>query len=121
MNIHAAPLNEASEAAIPYAPPLKIAERTDPGDGVEIAGQAIIQLVNQAVEAADANVRHALDVAHKLSRQLQVAEQRIIDLEADLKYFKDRAERAEKWLNFISSDIEQKFFGRPTAGPTNNS
>ena len=121
MNIHATPLNEASEAAVPYAPPRKSTTRTDAVDGVETAGQTIVGLLNQAVEAADANIKHALDVAQKLSRQLRVAEQRIIDLEADLKYFKDRAERAEKWLNFISSDIEQKFFGRPTAGPTNNS
>ena len=61
---------------------------------MEIAGQTIIQLVNQAVEAADANVKHALDVAHKLSHELRAAEQRNNDLVADLRYYKDRAERA---------------------------
>jgi hypothetical protein len=116
---HAAPPLEAPEPAIPYAPPRK--STTDAADGVENAGQTIVELLNQAVEAADANIKHALDVAQKLSRQLRVAEERIIDLEADLKYYKDRAERAEKWLNFISSEIEHKFFGRPTAGPTNKS
>jgi len=118
MNIYAAPLTEDSEAAIPYASSLKIAERTDSGDGVEIAGQTIIQLVNQAVEAADANVKHALDVAHKLSHELRAAEQRNTDLEADLRYYKDRAERAEKWLNFISSEIRQKFFGATDGSST---
>jgi len=36
----------------------------------------------------------ALDVPHKLSRQLRAAEQRNNDLVADLRYYKDRAERA---------------------------
>jgi hypothetical protein len=111
MNIHAAPLTEAPEAAIPYAPSRKSVARTDTGDSVEIAGQTVIALLNQAIEAADANTKHALDVAQKLSRQLRVAEERITHLEADLRHYKDRAERAEKWLNFISSEIEQKFFG----------
>jgi len=114
MNVYAAPLREAPEAAIPYA--RKSAARTDAGDSVEIAGQTIIELLNQAVEATDANTKHALDVAQKLSRQLRVAEERIMDLEADLKRYKDRAERAEKWLNFISSEIRQKFFGSADQG-----
>jgi multidrug resistance efflux pump len=111
MNIYAAPLTEAPEAAIPYAPSRKSATRTDAGDSVEIVGQKIIELLNQAVEEANANTKHALDFAQKLSRQLRVAEERVNDLEATLKHYKDRAERAEKWLNFISSEIEQKFFG----------
>ena len=118
MNIHAAPLTEASEAAIPYAPSRKSVARNDAGDSVEIAGQTIVELLNQAVEAANANTKHALDVAHKLSRQLRVAEERITDLEADLRHYRDRADRAEKWLNFISSEIEQKFFGSDRS-PTN--
>ena len=117
MNVHAAPLTEAPEAAIPYAPSRKSAARTDPGDSVEVAGQTIVELLNQAVEAANANTKHALDVAHKLSRQLRVAEERITDFEADLRHYKDRADRAEKWLNYISSEIEQKFFG---SGRTSN-
>jgi len=110
MNIYAAPLTEAPQAAIPYAPSRKSAARTDAGDSVEIAGQTIIELLNQAVEAADANIKHALDVAQKLSRELRIAEERIIDLEADVRSYKDRAERAEQWLNNIASEIEQKFF-----------
>ena len=111
MNTHAAPRAEAPEAAIPYAPSRKKAARTDAGDNVEVVGQKIIALLNEAVQVADANTKHALDVSLKLSRQLQAAEERITHLEADLKHYKDRTERAEKWLNFISSEIEQKFFG----------
>jgi predicted nucleic acid-binding Zn-ribbon protein len=76
-----------------------------------LSEQKIIALLNEAVQAADANTKHALDVSLKLSRQLQAAEERITHLEDDLKHYKDRTERAEKWLNFISSEIEQKFFG----------
>jgi len=111
MNIHAAPPTEAPEAAMPYAPPRKSAARSDPVDRVESVGQNILELLNQAAKEADANTKQALDIAEKLSRQLLIAEERIKDLETDLRHYRDRAERAEKWLNNISSEIEQKFFG----------
>jgi chromosome segregation ATPase len=118
MNIHAAPLTEAPEAAIPCAPSRNAPSRKSAAeDRVETAGQTIIQLVTKAVETADANVKRALDVAQKLSRQLQAAEQRNTDLEADLRYHKDRAERAEKWLNFIQTELQQKFFGAADGSP----
>ena len=82
---------------------------------MENAGQAVIGLLNQAVETVDANTKHALDVALKLSHQLQAAEARIGHLETDLTYCKERAERAERWLNYISSEIEQNFLSRLTA------
>jgi hypothetical protein len=111
MSISAVRLTEVREE-IPYAPSRKnAATPTDVGDPVESAGQTILGLLNQAAEAANANTKHALDVAHKLSRQLRAAEERIADLEADLKHYRERAEHAEKWLNFISSEIQQKFFG----------
>jgi hypothetical protein len=111
MGARAVQLNELADAVIPYAPPRKsVAPTTDIGDPVETAGQTILALLNQAVETADANTKHALDVAHKLSRQLQAAEARIADLEADLRLYKERAERAENWLNYISSEIKHRFF-----------
>jgi len=115
MNIRSALLKEP-EAAIPFAPPRKSAARTEVGDDVEIAGQTIVELLNQAVQAADANTKHALDAALKLSRELQAAEQRISDLEANLSLYKDRADRAEGWLRRVSSEIEQNFLRRLTAG-----
>jgi len=110
MKIHAAPVTQIPET-VPYAPSRKSAVQTDARDSVEIAGQNIIELLNRAVQAADANTKQALDVAQKLSRQLRVAEERVADLETDLKHYKDRAARAENWLKYISSEIEQKFFG----------
>jgi len=116
MNGLAAAPTEAPEAAIPYAPSRKSGAQSHAGDSVENAGQAVIGLLNQAVEAADANTKHALDVALKLSHQLQAAEARIAQLETDLTYYKERAARAEQWLNYISSEIEQNFLARLTAG-----
>ena len=42
---------------------------------------------------------------------LRAAEQRIRELEANVRYFEDRADRAERWVYKIWVEIEQKFFG----------
>ena len=102
--------SELAEAVIPYAPSRKsVARPTEASDPVETVGQTILGLLNQAANTANANTQHALDVAHKLSRQLQAAKERIAELEVDLRQYKERAESAEKWLNFISPGIQQKF------------
>ncbi len=110
-----------SETVIPFAPAGK---QTGSGttDSLDSAGQSILRLLHQAAGVAEQNSRHALDVAQKLSLQLQSAETRIKDLEDDVRYFHGRAERAEQWLSQISSEIEQRFFSgsngaRPQGGP----
>jgi exonuclease VII large subunit len=112
MNSRAVQDRELAEP-IPYAPPTRKSAPTPTAaaDPLESAGATILGLLNQAAETATANTQHALDVAHKLSRQLRAAEERIADLEANLKDYKERAERAESWFNLISSEIQQKFFG----------
>jgi hypothetical protein len=72
------------------------------------AGQSILGLLHHAAGMAEENSKHAIEVAQKLSGQLQAAERRITDLEADLKYFQEQAERGEQWLSYISSEIEDK-------------
>jgi|SRR5215469_6695985 len=112
MSNRAVQLREAPEDLIPYAPARKSAiTPTNTGDPVEHAGQTILGLLNQAAEAASANTKHALDVAQRISRELRAAEERIADLEADLRRYKERAESAEEWLKHIASEIEQKFLG----------
>jgi hypothetical protein len=51
-----------------------------------------------------------MDLAHKLSSQLQVAEERASELEAEAAHFRNRAVRAEEWLQHIHSEVEQAFF-----------
>jgi molecular chaperone GrpE (heat shock protein) len=77
---------------------------------VELTGQTILGLLNKAAQVADENTKDALDIAHKLLRQLRVAEDRLAALEADLKHYRDRAERAQEALDHISVEIEQRFF-----------
>lgn len=109
MSSRDAAVTEVAKAVLQYAPASKRAAPEQ--DGVDITGQTIVGLLNQLAETTDANTRHALDIAHKLSRQLRIAEERIVDLEADLRHYKERAEHAEKWLNYISTEIKQRFFG----------
>jgi molecular chaperone GrpE (heat shock protein) len=58
---------------------------------------------------AEENSRHALDTAQKLSHQLQAAERRIAELEAEAESYRDRAERAEQWLHKVYTEIEDRF------------
>jgi hypothetical protein len=117
--------SDAWENIVPFAPPAKN-EISDGGDLLDKAGQSILGLLHRAAGVAEENSQHALGVAHKLSLQLRAAEDRIKDLEADMKHYQDRADRAEKWLYQISLEIEQQFFkkgdGRPSqAGPRQSS
>jgi hypothetical protein len=44
-------------------------------------------------------------LAHKLAMQLRAAEDKITQLEAEVAVFRDRATRAESWLQTIHSAI----------------
>jgi|EndMetStandDraft_8_1072994.scaffolds.fasta_scaffold28827_2 hypothetical protein len=114
----------------PYAPKREVRDARDTrevardtrevateADPVERSGQAIVALLQQAAEAANSQRDRAMDVAHKLSMQLRVAEERVRELELDMRHYQDRAQRAEeraqraeKWLVRIYKDVEEKFF-----------
>ena len=79
-------------------------------DTLDSAGQGILILLQRAARIAEENKQRALSVAHELSLQLRSAEDRIKDLEADVRHYRDRADRAEKWLYQIAQEIEQRFF-----------
>ena len=80
---------------------------------LDSAGQAILKLLHKAAGVAEANSRHALETAQKLSRQLRDAENRIAELEADVHLYREKAERAEQWLNRISTEIEDRVINEP--------
>jgi uncharacterized protein YlxW (UPF0749 family) len=48
-------------------------------------------------------------MAQKLSDQLRAAENRIAELEAEVGTYQQRAERAERWLHKIYTEIEDRF------------
>jgi hypothetical protein len=91
-------------------------EDPHPGDGLDSAGQTIIGLLQEAANAAKENCGRALGVAHSLSVRLRAAEDRIKELEAELRHFQDRALRAENWLSRISREIENRFFDPKDTG-----
>ena len=74
------------------------------------SGRAIVALLQKAAEMADGDCARAMDLAHKLSSQLQAAEERASELEAEAAHFRNRAVRAEEWLQHIHNEVEQSFF-----------
>ena len=64
-------------------------------------------MVQQAAGVAEANGQQLREVTAKL----HAATDQIRQLQQDVGYYQDRAERAEKWLLQISAEIERGFFG----------
>lgn len=104
------------ESVIPFAPSGK-PETLDAADRLDVVGKNVLALLHQAAETSEEDYNHAVDVAQKLSNQLRDAEERIRSLEADLKHYRHRADRAEKWLTQIAAEIEQTFFGKADNHP----
>ena len=75
---------------------------------VEEAGEAIIAKIQKAADLSNENCDRAMKLAHKLAMQLRAAEERINQLEAEVELFRDRAARAEGWLQTIQKEIEEK-------------
>jgi hypothetical protein len=97
--------NGTREGVIPFAN----SRQSNGPDQLDAAGQSIVQLLHKAAGAAEANSCQALDVAQKLSHQLQAAEQRINELEAEAEAFRQKSERADQWLHHVYSEIEERF------------
>jgi chromosome segregation ATPase len=108
--------DQATDAAalLPYAPK---ENSTTSEPELDRAGNAILGLVDRAADTAAADLQDARELAEKLADrlrasndQLGAAQDQINTLEAKVRYYQDRTERAEKWLHQISSKIEQRFF-----------
>lgn len=97
-------------AVVQFAP--KSSAKPEGGDPLDRAAQAILGLVHRAAADAEAKNQQVLATTHQLSGQLRAAEDRIRDLEAHVRHYQERADRAEKWLHRVSLEIEQQFFGR---------
>lgn len=107
------------ELVIPFAPSGKT-ETLDTADRLDLAGQNVLSLLHQVAEITEEDYNHAVDIAQKLSRQLRDAEERMKGLETDLRHYRERADRAEKWLTQIAAEIEQRFFGKADNPPASN-
>jgi predicted component of type VI protein secretion system len=92
--------------------------RPRPDDNpVEEAGQAIVAKIRRAADLANETCDRAMRLAHKLSLELRAAEDRINQLEAEVQLFRDRAARAEHWLQTIRKEIEEKLIA-PRSAPS---
>ena len=111
----------APEKVIPFAPSPREQQqqqqRQNDGDPLDRSGQAIVGMLQQAVDVAQQNCERAMDIAHKLSLKLREAEDRIAQLEGDIHHYQERAARAEKWMNRIHSEIEERFFKDGRSAP----
>src|SRR5262249_49366748 len=81
-------------------------------------GQAIVTKIPRAADLTNEKCDPALRLAPKLSMQLRTAEDRISELEAEVELFRDRAARAERWLQTIQNEIEEKLIAPRSANAT---
>jgi hypothetical protein len=81
-------------------------------DTLDRAGQEILSKLQRAASIAEQNTQQAVALAHQASMQLRVAEDNVARLEQALWGYKERAERAEGWLQRISQEIDQAFSSR---------
>jgi chromosome segregation ATPase len=72
------------------------------------AGEALIAMLKDAAKLSNENRDRLMDLTHDLSRQLQAMQDRIDQLQHDVDHFRSRAAGAEKWLELIEKEIEQK-------------
>jgi hypothetical protein len=100
-----------SETVIPLAPEKGADKQVDQLDR---AGQTILTLLDRAAGAAEQSSKQALEMAQALSQQLQDAEQQIAELQANVRYHEDRADRAEQWLHKIYTEIDSRFMRQAT-------
>ena len=103
-----------NSAVVSYAPKAK--DRPE-ADQLDRAGHAILELVSRAADTTEAELRAARDASDKLADQLRAANNQLNELTANLRYYQERTDRAEKWLFQISSEIEQRFLGANDGRP----
>jgi hypothetical protein len=85
-------------------------------DQVDAAGKAILTLLHKAADASEAKARQTIEAAQGLSDRLLAARERISGLESDLQSFREKAARAEGWLEKISSEIEDRLIPKSDRG-----
>lgn len=90
---------------------LRFAPAQRPRDGsepIDQAGHALVAMLKEAANISKENLDRAMTVAHKLSMELRAAQDRISQLEGEIKGLESRATRAEQWLELIKKEIEDK-------------
>jgi hypothetical protein len=102
MNQHS---TETSEQIVKFTPKEQLRSGGNPMDE---SGQAIVAKIRMAADLANENCDRAMALAHKLAMQVRDAEDRIYQLETEVKQYQARAANAEKWLQLIEKEVEEK-------------
>jgi hypothetical protein len=103
---------DTPEQVLKFAPKEK---PRDDGDPTDQSGRAVVALLQQAANLSNENCDRAMSLAHKLSIQLRAAEDQINQLRSDVEHYQKRAAHAERWLERIQKEIEDKLIA-PRAG-----
>ena len=81
-------------------------------EAMDRTGQEILAKLQRSARTSLQNTQKAIALAEQASTPLRAAEDKIARLEQELWSYKERAERAEAWLQRISQEIEQAFSSR---------
>ena len=73
----------------------------------------LLKLLHKAADTAEANSRRCLEAAQQLSNKLEVAKDRIRELEGRLEFYRGKVQRAETWLYKIATEIEDRLIREP--------
>ena len=89
---------------------------TDSGntDKLDAAGHSILQLIGKAAGITEEYTQHVLKAADQVAHELRAARDHIAELEDKLAASRDRADRAQQWLDKIYKEIDEQFVQRQT-------
>ena len=89
---------------------------TDSGntDKLDAAGHSILQLIGKAAGITEEYTQDVVKAAEKVAHELRAARDHIAELEEELLAHRDRADRAEQWLDRIYKEIDEQFVQRQT-------
>ena len=89
---------------------------TDKGntDQLDAAGHSILRLIGKAAGITEEYTQDVLKAAEKVAHELRAARDHIAELENELAASRDRADRAEQWLDRIYKEIDDQFVQRQT-------
>jgi hypothetical protein len=82
------------------------------GIRLDEAGRAIVTQIQRAAALANEDCERAMNLAHRLSMELSASEDRTHQLKSEIELWHDRAERAERWLRTIQTEIEETLIAR---------
>jgi hypothetical protein len=88
----------------------------DERDLIDQTGHALVAMLREAGNVANENVDRAKAVADKLLIHLRAAEGRIVQLQGEVESLRSRALRAERWLETIKHEIQNKLIAPMEAG-----